>query len=153
MSLLKVDNTGVVSLDTNLAKAYARNQLGFTMADKKEDALQQALTDPKTYMTNKNKRRQQLEDATLKTYTDLFTQIIKDGYPEDYAKNAAMQAAKNVAGVELGLLNLEYPDLFSNVALKETSRQVYNNLPLGGLVGRKGGSIRKARRSRRKHRK
>ena len=38
MPLLKVDNTGAVSLDTNLAKAYAKNKLGLTMKEKKKKA-------------------------------------------------------------------------------------------------------------------
>ena len=149
MSLLRSDGKSLF-VDPIATTAYANQQLGFTMSDKRDAALQQALTDPNAYLNARKTRKSAAEKLALDTFTNVYTGVTKDGFPADYAKSAALQAAKGVANVELGMMNLEYPDYFSNMALQEQGRKTLATLPFGTnkLTTRTHHKRRKSRKSR-----
>lgn len=157
MSLLIPDKTGTkLEISKAAVEARARGDLGFTLADKREEAFRLSLTNPQQYLTERSQKKQDVEKTAISVYEKSFEHALSAGFSEDTARNFATAAARNTAQAELALLNAEYPNVYESSALGRVSNQIIAASPQLSVgfaarrVPRAPGAPRRRRRSTKK---
>jgi len=130
-TILVSSATGSTLNDAQL-KQYAKSQLGFTFASNKQAAFQQALTDPTTYLKNRDAELLKAEDAISQEFTDVYKRVLGLGYTDDQSKQVAFNAANNRKNTELAVVDMLYPPIFQELSQNQISKTTYNKNPFLG---------------------
>lgn len=130
MSLLNDSVNGLTTSRPVLEK-YARSVLGFDYQDMKDNALNTAILDPKTYILKRNEAKHVIEKNLTTLYASTFTDLIEKNYPEHLARDLALKTAKEASGLQYRLLEDQYPNLFTGIAANlESKKTLINDNPI-----------------------
>lgn len=143
LGVSNVNNQLSLTLDDAALKAYAKRNLGQDFLSFREKRYMESITDPKTYIANKEKFRntfyEEASDNFAKTFKKLYSEA---GTTEEIAKAIALKNAENEVQRSLGIVEQLYPSSLNNVA----SESLFNQSVIGNAGRLESSMIRNSER-------
>lgn len=105
-------------------ETYAENIFGFQREVKRKKKLNDALTDPTTYITASINEMDNFVVKPVKTlFKDVYGKLIEgEGFPEDEARERAIQLVLPYKNALMDIFKELYPDTYQELAVKQSTR-------------------------------
>ena len=148
---LKAEKQKAIAFGTVVGGADASTQLGMEFTQKQYENRVKALTEPKTYATDRAAGFKKVKDAVNDKFIKSLDTYLKTGMPPEMAKKFALQAAANEKAIQMQIFEVDFPS-GANVLEQGRSIALANTANYeGGMPARRRAPTRRrpARRRRR----